>query len=85
MAWLVSEARVLASAELAQGRRGRGRGLLGRTSIDGALVLAGCRWIHTIGMKFALDVVYLDADGVVVKIARMPRGRFSSSKPKALA
>jgi uncharacterized membrane protein (UPF0127 family) len=71
MAWLVSEARVLASAEIAAGRRARGRGLLGQTSIDGAFVLPRCRWIHTVGMKMPLDVAYLDAEGVVVKIVRM--------------
>jgi hypothetical protein len=71
MAWLVSEARALASAELAQGHRAKGRGPLGRDGVEGAFVLRPCRWIHTIGMKFPLDVAYLDADGVVVKIVRM--------------
>ena len=39
MAWLVCDARVLASAELADTRRARRRGLLGRDRIDGALVI----------------------------------------------
>ncbi len=71
MAWLVCEARVLASAEIAEHRRARGRGLLGRSSFEGAFVLPRCRWVHTVGMRFPLDVAYLDADGVVVKVARM--------------
>jgi len=75
MAWLVCDARVLASAELAVGRRDRRRGLLGRSSIEGALVIEPCRWIHTIGMKFPIDVAYLDADGIVVKTIQMQRFR----------
>ncbi|MGB0113425.1 MAG: DUF192 domain-containing protein, partial [Ilumatobacteraceae bacterium] len=67
MAWLVSDARVLASAELASTRSERRRGLLGRTDIEGAFVIEPCRWIHTIGMRFPIDVAYLDRDGVVVK------------------
>jgi len=75
MAWLVCDARVLASAELADTRRARRRGLLGRDHLDGAFVIEPCRWIHTIGMKFPIDVAYLDADGVVVKTIQMHRFR----------
>ncbi len=75
MAWLVSDARVLASAEIADGRRERRRGLIGRESIDGALVIEPCRWIHTIGMKIPIDVAYLDVDGIVVKTIQMQRFR----------
>lgn len=78
MAWLVSDARVLASAEVARDRRAKGRGLLGRTSVDGALVLEGCRWIHTIGMRIPIDVAYLDPEGVVVKIVRMAPNRIGA-------
>lgn len=69
--WLVSEGHVLASAQRAEGRRARARGLLGRTGIGGALVLEPCRWVHTVGMRFAIDVAYLDADGTVLKITQM--------------
>jgi hypothetical protein len=75
MAWLVCDARVLASAEIADTRRARRRGLLGRDSMEGALVIEPCRWIHTIGMKFPIDVAYLDPDGVVVKTIQMQRFR----------
>lgn len=75
MAWLVSDARVLASAEMAKTRRARRRGLLGRSCLDGALVIEPCRWIHTIGMKFPIDVAYLDPDGVVIKTMQMHRHR----------
>lgn len=75
MAWLVCDARVLASAEVADSRRERRRGLLGRDSIEGALVIEPCRWIHTLGMRFPIDVAYLDPDGVVVKTIQMQRFR----------
>ena len=75
MAWLVSDARVLASAEVATGRRDRRRGLLHRDCLDGALVLRPCRWVHTLGMRFPLDVAYVDRDGNVVKAVRMARHR----------
>jgi uncharacterized protein len=73
--WLVSDARVLASAEIAEDRATRRRGLLQRDSLEGALVLRPCRWVHTIGMRFPVDVAYLDADGVVVKTIQMHRHR----------
>ena len=75
MSWLVSDARVLASAEVADTPRARRRGLLGRDDLDGALVIEKCRWIHTIGMRFPIDVAYLDDDGIVVKTMHMNRFR----------
>ena len=75
MAWLVTEGRVLASYECASDRQARRRGLLGRDGIEGALVLKRCRWVHTLGMRFALDVAYLDENGVVVKTVHMRRHR----------
>lgn len=73
--WLVSEERVLASAEIAQQRRERRRGLLGRDRFEGALILQPCRWVHTVGMRFNLDVAYLDDEGRVVKAVHMQRNR----------
>ena len=74
-AWLVSDGRVLAAAELATERATKRRGLLGRSACDGALVIDRCRWIHTIGMKFAIDVAYLDENGHVLKTVRMVPNR----------
>ena len=75
MAWLVCDARVLASAEVADSRGDRRRGLTGRESIEGAIVIERCRWIHTIGMKFPIDVAYLDPDGIVIKTIQMQKVR----------
>jgi uncharacterized membrane protein (UPF0127 family) len=75
MAWLMSDARVLASAELAETRAARRKGLLGRSALDGALVIRPCRGVHTIGMKFPIDVAFVDEDDVVVKTLQMARHR----------
>ena len=76
MPWLVTDdARVLASAEVADARSGRRRGLLGRDHLEGAIVLRPCRWIHTLGMRFDLDVAFLDGEGRVVKTMHVRRHR----------
>ena len=69
--WLLCDGGAPASVEMARSGRQRRRGLLGRDGIDGALLLDRCRWVHTIGMRFALDVAYLDGGGVVLKTVRM--------------
>lgn len=62
---------VLASrAEVADCFRKRLVGLLGRRALDpgGALWLFPSKGIHTIGMRFAIDVVMLSRDATVVKV-----------------
>jgi uncharacterized protein len=55
-------------------RRARRRGLA-HLDADGlpagcALGFERCRSVHTIGMRFALDLVWLDAEGAVVRLDR---------------
>lgn len=38
-------------------------------------MLRPCRWVHTFGMRFPIDVAYLDRDGTVVKTVHMHRHR----------
>jgi uncharacterized protein len=83
MAWLVTDGRVLASVEIASDRQSRTQGLLRRDGIDGAFLLEPCKWIHTIGMRFALDVAYVDGDGIVLKTLVMQRHRIGVPVPKA--
>ncbi|MCI0347650.1 MAG: DUF192 domain-containing protein [Chloroflexi bacterium] len=83
MAWLLVDGRVLASADVATSGKAKRRGLLGRDGLDGALVLERCRWVHTIGMRFPLDIAYLDASGAVLKTVRMNRHRVGLPMPKA--
>lgn len=77
MAWLVREGDVLAAAEIAESRRARRRGLLGRTSIAGALVLRRCRSVHTVAMRFTIDVAFCDRDGVVLRTCTLVPWRVS--------
>ncbi len=65
------------TTELATTRRARRRGLLGRDGIDGALVLRPCRQVHTIGMRFVIDVAFCARDGRVLRVQTMPPGRVS--------
>ena len=83
MAWLVSEARVLASADVATTSRERRKGLRGRRNIEGAFVIQDCRWVHTLGMKVPIDVAFVDDSGVVLKIVRMRRWRLGAPVSKA--
>lgn len=83
MAWLVRDDEVLGPLEVAASVAQRSRGLLGRDGVDGALLLRPAMSIHTLGMRFALDVAYCDADLVVLDTLsmrpwRLGRPRFRS-------
>ncbi len=63
--------------EVARTRAARRRGLLGRDGIDGVLVLEPCRQVHTIGMRFPVDVAFCDRSGVVLRVVTLRPGRVS--------
>ncbi len=67
---------IASSVEVATTRTARRRGLLGRASLPAgcAFVLAPCRAVHTIGMRFAIDVLFVDGDGRVLKIVEQMSG-----------
>ena len=50
----------------------RMRGLLGRRNLppDGGLLIARCGSIHTVGMRFAIDAVFLDRTWRVCRVCR---------------
>jgi uncharacterized membrane protein (UPF0127 family) len=73
VAWLLRDGAVLASLEVASGPVGRGRGLLGRDALDGALLLMPAMSVHTLGMRFPIDVAYCDADLRVLAMVRNMR------------
>jgi uncharacterized protein len=60
-----------------ESRRERRQGLLGLTALppNEGLLLIGCRSIHTIGMRFAIDAVLLDREFRVLAIVPMRPGR----------
>jgi uncharacterized membrane protein (UPF0127 family) len=74
-AWLLRDGEVLASLEVASTFLARLRGLLGRDSLDGAMLVTRARSVHTLGMRFAIDVAHLDRDLVVLRSGTMRRWR----------
>jgi uncharacterized membrane protein (UPF0127 family) len=77
MGWLLRDGEVLASLEVADTRAARRQGLLGRGSFDGALLLSPARSVHTIGMRFPIDVAWLDEELTVLRTASLRRHRVS--------
>jgi uncharacterized membrane protein (UPF0127 family) len=73
--WLLRDDEVLASLEMATSMADRSRGLLGRDGIEGALLLRPARSVHTVGMRFDLDVAFCDAELVVLDTVTMARWR----------
>jgi uncharacterized membrane protein (UPF0127 family) len=71
VAWLVRDGEVLATLDVATSMRDRTRGLLGRDGIDGALLVQPAKSVHTFGMRFAIDVAFVDRDLVVIRTVAM--------------
>ncbi|HVF73781.1 MAG TPA: DUF192 domain-containing protein [Acidimicrobiales bacterium] len=83
MPWLLREGEVLAALEVADARSSRRRGLLGRDSFEGALLLRPARSVHTVGMRFAIDVAYCDGDLRVLETVCMAPWRVGKPRLKA--
>lgn len=79
MPWLLRDGEVLASLEIADSRSARRRGLLGRDHVDGVLMLRPARSVHSLGMRFPIDVAWCDDDLTVLRVARLPRHRITRS------
>jgi uncharacterized membrane protein (UPF0127 family) len=75
MPWLVNDGKVLATLEVRTSWRGRARGLLGRDGIDGAILLRPARGVHTLRMRFPIDVAFCDRDLRVLKVLTVPPNR----------
>lgn len=59
----------VASVLHARGYFARLRGLLGRSiNEDGGLMLTPCNSIHTVGMRYPIDAVYLDRSWRVLRV-----------------
>jgi len=72
---LVVDGRRVAPLEVAATPWARTRGLLGRGGIDGALWLGGVTSVHTFGMRFAIDVAWVDRRGIVTRTVTLPPRR----------
>lgn len=78
--WNLDTARsVLPRLEIADTFWKRSVGLLGRRSLpsDSGLWISPCNGIHTLGMLFAIDVLFLNEEGEVIRlIANLKPWRF---------
>lgn len=69
--------------EIATSYRARTKGLLGRDSLDGALLLSPANSVHTFRMRMPIDVAYLDRRLTVVTVRTMPPGRLGLPRLRA--
>jgi len=78
---------VAGAVELAVTRADRRRGLLGRDTLDhsAAVMLVPCAAVHTMFMRFAIDVVFVDREGHVRRIIRNLRPWRIAASPRAYA
>lgn len=73
MALLVNDrtkAVVASTVELALTRKVRRKGLLGRDRLeaDTAMLISPCCSVHTVSMRFPIDVVFVDREGRAVRL-----------------
>lgn len=69
--------------EIAASYRARTRGLLGRDGIVGALLLTPATSVHTVRMRFSIDVAHLDRRLRVLSVRTMPPGRVGRPRFRA--
>ena len=81
--WLLRDGSVLATTEVADTYGQRMRGLAGRSGFDGALFLPRTRAVHSMGMRFAMDVAFLDRELKVVSVVHLPPWRVTMPRLRA--
>ncbi|WP_432157480.1 DUF192 domain-containing protein [Streptomyces sp. bgisy153] len=69
--------------EFATSYRARTRGLLGRDSLTGAMLLSPASGVHTFGMRMPIDVAYLDRTLRVLAVRTMRPNRLGLPRPRA--
>nr|WP_234332245.1 DUF192 domain-containing protein [Streptomyces sp. NRRL F-5650] len=69
--------------EIAGSYRARTRGLLGRRSVDGAMLLSPANSVHTFRMRMPIDVAYLDRHLTVIAVRTMRPGRLGLPRLRA--
>ncbi|MEU2711173.1 DUF192 domain-containing protein [Streptomyces sp. NPDC007205] len=69
------DAAVSVPLEIATSYRARTRGLLGRDSVKGAMLLSPAGGVHTFRMRIPIDVAYLDRTLTVIAVRTMKPGR----------
>jgi uncharacterized membrane protein (UPF0127 family) len=69
--------------EIAGSYRARTKGLLGRDSIDGAILLSPANSVHTFRMRMSIDVAYLDRRLRVIAVRTMRPGLLGMPRLRA--
>ncbi|XKK63302.1 DUF192 domain-containing protein [Streptomyces sp. ARC32] len=69
--------------QIAGSYRARTKGLLGRDSIEGAMLLTPANSVHTFGMRMPIDVAYLDRRLKIIAVRTMRPGRLGLPRPRA--
>ncbi|MFF6880884.1 DUF192 domain-containing protein [Streptomyces sp. NPDC012474] len=69
--------------EIATSYRARTKGLLGRDSVDGAILLSPANGVHTFRMRIPIDVAYLDRHLRVIAVRTMRPGRLGMPRLRA--
>lgn len=72
----------MTTVEVAKAFVERSRGLLGRDGIEGALLLEPAMSVHTIGMRFTLDVAFCDRHGRVLAVREVRPWRLTRLRPR---
>ncbi|WP_083942209.1 DUF192 domain-containing protein [Sanguibacter suarezii] len=80
---LCVDSRATVPAWVATTRDARNTGLLRTTGLDGALLIERCGSVHTIGMQYPIDVVFLSAERRVVDVVTMRPGRIGRPRLRA--
>lgn len=69
--------------EIAASYRARTKGLLGRDTVDGAILLSPASSVHTFRMRMPIDVAYLDRELRVIAVLTMRPGRLGMPRLRA--
>lgn len=80
---LYCDGRELGVIRVAASHRARYRGLRGEDAVDDVLLLLKTNGVHTIGMRFPIDVAYISRNLRVVDIAHMKPNRWSRNRLSA--
>ncbi|CAM5688951.1 DUF192 domain-containing protein [Streptomyces aurantiogriseus] len=80
---VVGEEGVRVPLEIATSYRARRKGLLGRGSVEGAMLLSPANSVHTFRMRMPIDVAYLDRDLRVMAVRTMQPGRLGLPRVRA--
>jgi uncharacterized protein len=81
--WLLRDGAVLANADVAGTYSERLRGLLGYPGYEGAFILPRTRSVHSLGMRFAIDVAFLDRQLCVIDVISLGPWRMSLPRWRA--